>query len=226
MEDDVRKLSKFMLTGAVALATGATAWMSGMVPLKAADHFDPPTRTDQSVNANADVNADIADVYMYHTATSLIVSIDFAGPRPPNEPARYDRDVLYTIFLSNAGSKIDPEITIDFRFGQDAANPAASGIRVAGLPGVATPLVGPVESTLTTANGIRVFSGLIDDPFNFDAVGLRLTRESGNLMFSNTRNRFAQMNSTAVVIEIPLALIRNGDNRITAWSTAARIIPA
>lgn len=212
--------------GTVALITGAALWTSGMSPSTAADHFDPPQRTDQSVNANADVNSDIADVYLYHTATSLILSVDFAGPRPPAEAGRYDRDVLYTIFVSNAGSKLDPEFTIDFRFGQDAANPAASGIRIAGLPGTTAPLIGPVESTLTTPNGIRVFAGLIDDPFNFDAVGLRLTRESGNLMFRNDRNRFAQMNTTAVIIEIPLSLIRNGDNRITTWSTAARIIAA
>lgn len=213
-------------TAAVACIVTAGVWFSGSAPTNAADHFDPPTRTDQSVNASADVAADIADVYLYHTPTTVILSIDFAGPRPVAEPARYDRDLLYTIFLSNAGSKIDPEFTLDVRFGQDRTNPAASGIRIAGLPGLSAPVVGPVESTITTSNGIRIFAGLIDDPFNFDPVGLRLTRESGTLMFNNQRNRFAQQNTTAVVIEIPIALIRNGDNRITTWATAARIFPA
>jgi hypothetical protein len=221
------RLSKPLIMGsAVAIAASGALWLSGLAPLTAADHFDPPTRTDQSVNANADVPADIADLYMYHTATSVIVSLDFGGPRPTSEAAKYDRDVLYNILISNAGSKLDPEFNVQFRFGQDPANPAASGVQVIGLPGVSAPLVGPVESTLTTANGIKVYAGLIDDPFNFDAVGLRLTRESGTLMFNNTRNRFANMNTTAIMIEIPIALLRNGDNRITAWATSGRITPA
>lgn len=221
------RIPKIMASvGVISLAAGAAVWSTGMTPLTAADHFDPPTRTDQSVNVNADVPADIADLYMYHTPTSVIVSLDFGGPRPPAEAAKYDRDVLYNILLSNAGSKTDPEFNIEFRFGQDPSNPAASGVRITGLPGVAAPFITPVETTATTANGIKVYAGLIDDPFNFDAVGLRLTRESGTLMFNNTRNRFAQMNSTAIVIEIPRALLENGNNRITAWATAARIIPA
>jgi hypothetical protein len=222
----MRLVKSVMLTSALAVCAGGALWMSGLAPTIAADHFDPPTRTDQSVNANADVPADIADLYMYHTPTSVIVSLDFGGPRPTSEAAKYDRDVLYNILLSNAGSKLDPEFNIQFRFGQDPANPAASGVQVTGLPGVSAPLVGPVESTLTTANGIKVFAGLIDDPFNFDAAGLRMTRESGTLMFSNTRNRFGNMNTTAVMIEIPIALLRNGDNRITAWATSGRIIRA
>jgi hypothetical protein len=221
----MRRLNRILSGSAIAAIGAGGLWFSGVAPISAADHFDPPTRTDQSVNPNADLPADLADLYLYHTATSVIVSIDFAGPRPPNEPARYDRDVLYNIMLSNAGSKVDPEFTLDIRFGQDATNPAASGFRIAGLPGLSAPVVGPVESIVTTSNGIRIFAGLIDDPFNFDPVGLRLTRESGTLMFNNQRNRFAQMNSTAVIIEIPLALIRNGDNRITSWATAARISP-
>ena len=222
----MRSLRTLFSAGAGIVSAGALLLTSGATPLGAADHFDPPQRTDQAVNPNADVPADIADLYLYHTADSVIVSVDFGGPRPTAEAAKYDRDVLYNIFLSNAGSKIDPEFNIEFRFGQDAANPAASGIRITGLPGVTTPLVGPVETTITTANGIKIFAGLIDDPFNFDAMGLNMTRQSGTLMFSNTRNRFAQQNTTAVIIEIPRALIENGSNRITAWSTAGRIISA
>ncbi len=218
----MRNLKLGLSVCAMALVAGSGVWISGASPLSAADHFDPPQRSDPAANAAADIATDLADVYLYHTPTSVIVSIDFAGPRPPTEAARYDRNALYTILLSNAGTKIDAEFTFDIRFGQDPTNPAASGIRVAGLPGVAAPLIGPVESTLTTANGIKVFAGLIDDPFNFDAVGLRMTRESGNLMFSNQRNRFAQQNTTAVIIEIPIALIQNGNNRITAWATSAR----
>jgi hypothetical protein len=216
---------KLLAIPALAVAGGALAFLSGPTALTAADHFDPPARVDPAANPQADIAADMADVYLYHTATSLIVSLDFAGPRPANESAFYDRDVDYNILLSNAGSTTDSEFTINFRFGQDPAVPNSNGIRITGIPGTTGAIVGSAE-TIISQQGVRVFAGLIDDPFNFDAVGLRLTRESGTLMFNNQRNRFAQMNTTAVIIEIPLASIRNGTNPISAWATTARIIPA
>jgi hypothetical protein len=207
---------------ALALAGGGIAWLSGSAPLAAADHFDPPSRTDATATATPDIGADIADIYLYHTATSLIVSIGFAGPQNANNPAVYDRDVDFNIFLSNAGSTADAEYTINLRFGQDPAVPNSNGIRITGIPGTTGPIVAPVE-TIVSTQGVRVFAGLIDDPFNFDATGFRLTRETGTLMIDKNRNRFFGLNTTAVVIEIPLTSIRNGNNPISAWCTSARI---
>jgi hypothetical protein len=207
---------------ALALAGGVAAWFSGATPLAAADHFDPPSRVDPDATATPDIAADIADVYLYHTSTSLIVSMGFAGPQNANNPAVYDRDVDFNIMLSNAGSTADPEYTINFRFGQDPAVPNSNGIRITGIPGTTGAIVAPVE-TIVDTQGVRVFAGLIDDPFNFDAVGFRLTRETGTLMINKQRNRFFGLNTTAVVIEIPLASIRNGNNPISAWGTSARI---
>lgn len=218
----VRTTLKLGALSALALAGGSLAWLSGATPLAAADHFDPPTRVDATVTATPDIGADIADVYLYHTATSLIVSMGFAGPQNANNPAVYDRDVDFNIMLSNAGSTADPEYTINFRFGQDPAVPNSNGIRITGIPGTTGPIVAPVE-TIVSTQGVKVFAGLIDDPFNFDATGFRLTRETGTLMIDRNRNRFFGLNTTALVIEIPLASIRNGNNPISAWGTSARI---
>lgn len=207
---------------ALALTGGGIAWLSGSAPLAAADHFDPPSRVDPASTATPDIAADIADVYLFHTATSLIVSMDFAGPQNANNPAVYDRDVDFNIMLSNAGSTADTEYTINFRFGQDPAVPNSNGIRITGIPGTTGAIVGPCE-TIINAQGVKVFAGLIDDPFNFDVLGFRLTRETGTLMIDKTRNRFTGLNSTAVIVEIPLASIRNGNNPISAWGTTARI---
>ena len=183
-----------------------------------------PARVDPNVASQPDIAADIADLYLFPTATSVIVAMDFAGPQPPNNRAVYDRNVLYRIFLSNAGSITDAEFTIEFKFGQDPAVPNSNGIIVTGLPGAAGSLVGACETLLTTANGIKVMAGLFDDPFNFDAAGLSMTRQTGALMIRNDRNRFAGMNSTTVVFEIPLSAIQNGSNPITAWATSSRFM--
>lgn len=65
------------------------------------------------------------------------MALTFAGPNPRSLPATYDRDVLYTINVSNAGSRTDAEIQIRFRFGQDGAR---YGVEVSGLPDGGAPL--------------------------------------------------------------------------------------
>jgi Domain of unknown function (DUF4331) len=222
----VRRFSKMMLTGALALAGGSLAWFAGSSQLFAADHFDPPARVDPAVNTTRpDIAADIADTYLFQDATNIYVSVDFGGPSATMLPAFYDRDVVYTVFLSNAGATTDAEFAIDIRFGQDPTKPGSNGVRIAGVPGTTAPIVGSVE-TMLTSGGVTAFAGLIDDPFNFDAVGLRDSRNTGVLSFMNTRNRFAGLNSTTVILAIPRAALVNGTNKIALWATAARIVAA
>lgn len=122
------------------------------------------------------------------------------------------------INVSNAGSRTDVEFPIEIRFGRDGTNP---GIEVRNLPG-ASLVRGPVERNLTTPNGITVRAGLFDDPFFFDPQGLRDSRATGNLSFNNARNRFANLNSTFVIISIPRRLLDQGQP-LDIWSTSARI---
>ncbi|MCW5761029.1 MAG: hypothetical protein KIS90_14770, partial [Phenylobacterium sp.] len=46
----------------------------------AADHLDPPTRTDPAFDTTPDRSADIADIYAWHTADNLVLALTFAGP--------------------------------------------------------------------------------------------------------------------------------------------------
>ena len=46
---------------------------------------------------------------------SLVIALTFAGPQPAGRPPTYDRDVLYTINISNAGAPTDPVQIIDAR---------------------------------------------------------------------------------------------------------------
>ena len=212
------KRMKYMAAAAALAVAAPVAFFSADQFLGAADHLDPPARTDPNVDPTPDKAADIADIYAYHTDTSIIIALTFAGPQPTNLPATYDRNVLYTINISNAGARTDAEFPVRIRFGFDGSAP---GVQVTGLPGTTGPITGPVETTLTR-DGVRVRAGLYDDPFFFDLQGFNQTRSTGTLAITNTRDFFAGQNITGVVIEIPRAAVVSGANPIDIWATSAR----
>lgn len=185
--------------------------------IDAADHFDPPTLTDPNVDPLPDAAADIADIYAFYTDNDLVLALTFAGPQATSLPATYDRDVLYRLNVSNDGDPRTTEFPIEFRFGHDGTS---AGFSVTGLPDGVT-IVGPVETDLEK-DGILVRAGLFDDPFFFDSQGLRETRQTGTLSFDNQRDFFSQKNITAVVVQIPRAVIQSGNRQIDVWSETAR----
>ena len=186
---------------------------------EAADHFDPPARVGTAVGNHTDPAADIADLYAFHDAANVYIALNFGGPSDPQVPAFYDRNVLYTINLSNDGNRTTTEFPIDIRFGFDGAAP---GVRVSGLPPAGGTISGPVETDLTGVNNIVVRAGLFDDPFFFDQLGLIQTRMTGNIAFNNQRNPFAGRNITFVVLQIPRGLVDRGQ-KLDVWATSARI---
>ncbi|OYY71199.1 DUF4331 family protein [Sphingomonas sp. 28-63-12] len=215
--------TRLALAGAAILLALPIAVAISERPAPAADHLDPPTRTDPAFDTTPDIPADIADVYTWYTDSSVIIAMTFAGPQAANRPAFYDRDVLYTINIANGPSKTTPTIPITIRFGVDsAAGSNQYGVQFSGLPGVTGGTIsGPVETTLTR-DGVTVRAGLFDDPFFFDLQGFRASISSGTFNFNNTRDFFDGQNDTAVVIEIPRDRIANGTNKIGIWGTTAR----
>ncbi len=216
----MRRNAKFMAGAAgLVLAVAATQVLPGM-GLTAADHLDPPGRTDPSVDSTPDRAADIADIYAWHTDDKFNVILTFSGPQATDEPATYDPDVLYSINISNAGSRINTEIPIRVRFGTGAATDEF-GVQVSNVPGVSGAIVGPVETDISK-DGVMVHAGLFDDPFFFDLQGFMETKDTGDLSFMEDRDFFAGQNLTAVVISIPLDRIANGDQLIDVWAETAR----
>lgn len=194
---------------------GAGSLAVAVIGFLGADHADAP-------GATADPAADLADVYAFHdqAANRLTLVLTFAGLKLPAaaQGGTYDDDVLYTINIDTNNDKT-PDQMIDIRFGQNAGG--LSGIRVAGLPGAPAVVTGAVETVLSPATGVRVFAGLRDDPFFFDLEGFTATRTSGNLSFSNTRDRFAATNVTAVVLETTLSSVASAP--FSLWATTARL---
>jgi len=209
---------KALLGGASALLAAGIFFAAADRGARAADHLDPPARTDPAVDSTPDKAADIADVYTWHTGTDLVIAVTFAGPQATNLPAAYDRDMLYTINISNDDVIFTPEVQIRFRFGQ---NGQASGVQFTGIPGSNGAIEGPVETDLRQGQ-VAARAGLFDDPFFFDLEGFRATRATGALSFRGDRNFFAGQNLTAAVVQFPRSAIDTGSGKVRIWATSAR----
>ncbi|MEL7690592.1 DUF4331 family protein [Citromicrobium bathyomarinum] len=213
------KKSIAAVVAGLTLAIGGAALLPGL-GLVAADHLDPPSRTDPSVDSTPDRAADIADLFAWHDADNVYLAMTFAGPQATDQPATYDPDVLYTINVSNDSPRTTADYPIYVRFGPGAGS-NEYGVQVTGIPGVSGPIVGSVEKTLTQ-DGVTVRAGLFDDPFFFDLQGFRDTASTGTLSFDSSRDFFAGQNLTAIVISIPRDRIENGTSPIDVWGTTAR----
>lgn len=203
--------------GGLGLAAAATLFAPGIGVLSA-DHLDPPARTDPAVDSTPDRPADIADVYAWHSDTSVILALTFAGPQATDRPATYDRNVDYAINISNEMPRTTTDIPIHVRFGQDGAN--QFGVQVSGLPGVTGVISGPVETNLVK-DGVSVRAGLFDDPFFFDLQGFQQTVQTGTLSISNQRDFFAGQNDTAFALQVPLSSIAP-TGKVTVWAETLR----
>lgn len=208
----------FAVAGAALALGGAVLWPGHGI--LAADHLDPPARTDILVDSTPDKAADIADIFTWHTANTVVIIMTFAGPTSTTTPAFFDRDVLYKINISNTDPVTTPNIPITVKFGK-GASANQFGVQFTGIPGVNGPIVGAVDTTLVK-DGVTVRAGLFDEPFFFDLQGFKETVATGKLSFDNKRNFFAGQNDTAIVIEIPSDRLNNAGHVLNIWGSTAR----
>ncbi len=212
----MRKATAALASAALAVVAAGGLWVYQSAD--AADHLDPPARTD---GANADTAADIADVFAWNTDTTVTLAVTGAGPKEPGVAPFYDRNVLYQVHISNDGDPKTSERDINVRYGRDAAG--NWGVQFVGIPGSSGNVAGPVQTTLTDGAVVKATAGLFDDPFFFDLQGFNETKSTGTLSIKNTRNFFAGKNDTSFVIEFPRSAIANGSNPITVWAETRRI---
>lgn len=198
-------------SGAIALAALLSPLASA--PTQASDHADSTTTRD-------DPAADLTDLYAWHAGSKLVVAFGFAGLSEAGLPAHLDAGVLYTVHIDNDGDDA-PDHEVYVRFGQNGRGDW--GVRVENLPGVADPVVGPIDTTIDAGLDLRVFAGLRDDAFFFDLDGLRQTQQSGELMFDDTRDLFDGTNITAVVLEMSIDAVAGGSDTVTLWASTGRM---
>lgn len=206
-------------SAALATIVAGGLWVYGGAV--AADHLDPPSRTDPAVTTAADTAADIADVFAFNTATTVTLIMTNAGPQAAGVAPFYDRNVLYQIHISNDGNPATSERDINVRYGRDAAG--NWGVQFVGIPGATGDVSGPVQTTLTNGTVVKATAGLFDDPFFFDLEGFKQTQATGTLSIRNNRNIFAGKNDTSIAVEFPRSAIENGTSPIQVWAETRRI---
>jgi Domain of unknown function (DUF4331) len=214
LECAMSRLTDFAVIGLAGLVAAGASALLVRDSVSAADHLDPPGRTDIRVDPTIDLPGDIADIYTWTTPTHLNMVLTFAGPVPGARGGFYDPNVRYRFHISNAGRTDDDEFTVMAQFGPGQGG---NGIKVDGLPGVTGSVIGPVERILTAPNGVRVFAGVRSDPFFFDVLGFRETNSTGTLSIRNTRDFFFNQNDTTIAVQVPIALVgtdSNGDGRV------------
>jgi len=215
-----RRLAAWLAAGPAAGILAIALLVPG-AQNRAADHLDPPTRTDPTLDQVPDVPADIADIFAWHTGDTVKVIVTFGGPSSVTQPASFDRDVLYKILISTAAPSDTPEVVIRARFGR-GQKPDEWGVRIEGVPGVTGAIEGPVDTTMTK-DGVTARAGLFDEPFFFDLQGFRETRALSAVRFMNTRNFFDGNNDTAIVLEIPRDRFAGAAMPLGFWTTTSRI---
>jgi Domain of unknown function (DUF4331) len=208
-----------LLAAAVAVPI---AFLANEQPAPAADHLDPPARTNPNNDSTPDFPADIADLYVTHDDRVVTVIATFGGPAATRLPAMYDPEVRFVISISNRAPRTTTDIPIVFQFGRETGVADGPwGVRVRGVPGVDGDIIGSVERVIEK-DGVRVFSGLTDDPFFFDLQGLTETRQTGTLSFRSNRDFFSSQNITAFAIQIPRERLANGTNELDFWILSER----
>jgi len=183
---------------ALPVLVGAGLWSAS---LDAADHEEAP-------GSQADSSADINDLYHWHTADGTSVTVLTFGGIASAE-AVFDADVLYTVHFDLDGDN-ESDMWANVRFGQDGNGDwgvqATMGTAAGGMT-----WDGPVGELIEDkANGIKIWSGVADDPFFFDLTGFTETianlqvadNGAADLAFTGT-DALAGANTTAFVIEGP-----------------------
>jgi len=210
---------------AVVAAGGAAAVAWGLGAVDAADHLDPPARTDpMATPPGTDRAGDIADLYAWHdsSAGTATFVMTFAGPvdAAADQAITCDRDVLYTIHLDTDDDNTS-DIDVHARFGEDDIGNCF--LEVENVPGTdGDSIEGRVEHVISSGEA-QIYAGLRDDPFFFDLQGFRDTLSSGDLSFVSDRDFFALKNSSALVVEVPLSAVSSTGDPFRVWATTSRI---
>lgn len=221
------KLSQTIRSLAVLSIAGLVMANPGFV--NASDHRE-------SAAMYEDPAADIADFYAYlnpNDPSKLVLAMTVNALASPTSPESYEfsKDVLYTFNIDNDGDAIADE-TIQFRFG--GSEEAHRQKIFAEFP---RHIVHRGEATFTPAYakeaptpvinevgpGIKYFAGLRDDPFFFDIVAA--FRSFQGEKFSTGIDRFAGLNVSAIIVEVPLTLLsKHQYTKLQIWGDTRRQI--
>ncbi len=227
-----------LLTAALVAAT-----VAGFGVLKASDHQDTP---EVELSPRMDIN----DVYAFpgSSADRIVLAVTTSSPLA-GQTASFDPDLLYQIKVDNTGdNKEDLVFQVTFDGGSGASQmvtvrgpvaPVAQGA-INMLATTGTVITGNVGTTLGSATGTQVFTGIRGDPFFIDleqffkilpdrrpSTGPLSTPSTATASAFRTPgvDLLAPFNALAIVIELPKSLLTTStaaDAKLGVWATISR----
>jgi hypothetical protein len=209
--------------------------------IDAADHLDGGGLR----NSQFDPLTDITDVWTFldpndNNRLELILGVrPFIIPGENESSAYFDQNVQYRFNIENTGDK-RPDVFIDVTFSQQTSRsiPQTATVKITGggknISFTAPTTIvsgepGPAPSrniSTNSANNIKFFAGLADDPFFFDVpaeIQFRKSLVSGRgdpALFTRGRDTFAGYNILTIVISVPVATLRGSAGNIIGVSAA------
>ncbi len=213
------KLVTKALLGAGVMGLAAGVIWQAIPTVEASDHGDPPTRVGAPGN---DTASDIGDVYAWHsgsgTDAKLTAIVTFDGAKAPaaGQKVTCDRDVLYRIHLESGATTF----AVEARFGED--DQGNCFVQVKNAPGAGTNVLQGPTGRAFTRSGIKLFAGLVDDPFFFDELGYTQSFTDSRIRMIDDRDFYAGKNASAIAIEVPLSAVSTGGASVRVYATTAR----
>lgn len=211
------KLVTKALLGAGVMGLAAGVIWQAIPTVEASDQGDPPMRV------GTDKSSDIGDLYAWHSGTgadaklTAILTYDSKKAPAAGQKVTCDPDVLYRINFESGPTTF----AVEARFGED--DKGNCFVQVKNAPGATagSALEGPTGRAFTR-QGIKVFAGLVDDPFFFDQVGYEQTLQMNQIRMISDRDDFAGKNASAIAIEFPLSAVSSGGASVRVYATTAR----
>ncbi len=195
-------------------------------------HFDTPT-------AREDPRINLCDFYLFQGSPDTTVMAMTVNPNAGvSAPDTFRDEGLYA-FRFDLNDDAREELAFKVRFGNvihagedkhshtqsfEVRRAAGEAARQ-GLEGELL-IAGTTNQIETTADGVKAYAGLAPDLFAVDGVALHnffkdiyQEKRFNAAAFENRQNSFAGWNVTAIVLEVPNAMI--GSVSMRAWSTVS-----
>ena len=216
----------------VAIGIAALVLTLGISPLltSGADHLDAPSLGSASVDPMDNLSVskvrgplDINDVYAFDGASGGTVLAMTVNPAVNVlGPTTFASNAEYALNVDWSGDAI-----ADTRLVTTFGDPDARGIQhyTVKLDGraVATGFTDGTKGQEKGRSGVQAFAGVRSDPFFFDLIGfLGSIRGQGTDRLGQTpADFFIGLNTLAIVIEVPNAMLGGNGTNIGVWATTS-----
>ncbi|CAN5503166.1 hypothetical protein BH24ACT7_BH24ACT7_11850 [soil metagenome] len=202
-----------------ALLALAVALLAPAEPVGAADHLDAPGMMSPKGRTDLDAN----DVYAFTGAPGTSVLAMTVSPLASTDSRFSDSEDGTYEFRIDTNGNARTDIAYTFQFNDDGSTVTVRRAtdRVGEGPWLNGRSLGSgdVGEVITLNDGTKLFTGLRSDPFFFDLSGFLGTVEGvgDDALGDDPTDFFAELNTLAIVIEVPDSRLAGGDP-IAVWA--------